>query len=119
MPKGSEHLIIVEGFIDRNIVITKNHIWVWWENEEVHYEANEVNEHYHPGEHWFYPIDGTVPSYSPAGIYKVKFQVNGYYVDDGDLEVIDVDPYIDDNDSLDLENLKETTQTISSDDIRS
>ena len=57
--------MFIEGFIEEDLIITNNHIWKLWEGEEVHYESNHLNEHYWPGDHWYYDMMWSVPSYAP------------------------------------------------------
>jgi hypothetical protein len=73
--------------MERELVITKNHIWIFWETEEVHYESNVINEHYYPSDHMYYDMHWSVPNYAPAGEYRAKLQINGYVVNDDEDNV--------------------------------
>lgn len=70
--KDEENILFVEGKIERDLVITNNHIWIFWENEEVHYEVNAINEHYYPSDTWYYDLKWSVPGYAPEGTYRAK-----------------------------------------------
>lgn len=59
--------------MEYDLVITTNHIWIFWEGQEVHYETNKIGEHYYPNDHWFYDMHWSVPSYAPPGLYRAKF----------------------------------------------
>lgn len=71
--KDTLDILLVEGFIKDDLVITNNHIWIFWEGKEVHYQSNAVNEHFYPGEHWFYRLKWRIPAYAPPGDYLARF----------------------------------------------
>eukprot|EP00347_Sterkiella_histriomuscorum_P005582 403356059 len=99
--KSESNILFIEGVMERDLVITSNHIWIFWEAQEVHYETNKLGEHYYPSDHWFYDMHWSVPSYAPSGLYRAKFQVNGYINRDDDIEVIDETEEEDENQSSD------------------
>ena len=54
--KDQDNIIFVEGRVDKNVILSKNHIWIFWEKEEVHYESNDVDELYYAGDTMYYDL---------------------------------------------------------------
>jgi len=71
--KGEQSVMFVDGVIHDYLNITTNHIWIYWENDEVHYEYNRIDKIFFPNEHWYYDMHWFIPTYSPPGLFKGIF----------------------------------------------
>ncbi|CDW87128.1 UNKNOWN [Stylonychia lemnae] len=68
----------VFGNVNQDIALVRSHVWVFYQQQEVHYKKHLVLKYFYRRDNFYYEMQFELPSYSLPGRYIARLQLNGF-----------------------------------------